>query len=169
VVLSDTVKILDDFRLDLAAAALAASSDKTGSLTADEIMLISSFMGVDDELAALVGSYTYDRDSAYENETVSILVDPEGDGTYVTVTGPVLDLIDTYGSDVWTTLQQPLTLDYQDGDAVQLTTDLSGIYLFTQAADDAVQVIEFVHDGVIGSDVESASSVAEPTSSRSEK
>ncbi|MCG6966268.1 MAG: hypothetical protein LJE59_07150 [Chromatiaceae bacterium] len=59
--------------------------------------------------------------------------------------------------------------DYDDGAAVQVTTDLSGIYLFPQAADDAVQVIEFVHDGVIGSDVESASSVAEPTSSRLEK
>lgn len=135
-------------RLDLAAAAIAASSDKTGVLTADEIVLISSFLDVDDELASFMDTYTYDKDAAFANETVSILVpDPDGEpGDYMTVSGDVLELMATYASDAWTVVQQPEVMEYGNEDAVVLAEDLSGIYLFTQAADDAVQVLEFVHE-----------------------
>jgi hypothetical protein len=141
-----TVLVDPAVRTDLAAAAIAASSDKTGTLSADEIVLITSFLGAEKELAEMLEGYTYDKDSAFANEEVSILVDPEGDGTYFTATGDVLDLISTYASDIWTTVAQPEVKDYADGDPITYTTDLSGIFLFTQAADDAVQVLEFVHD-----------------------
>ncbi len=141
-----TIYVDPAVRLDLAASAIAASSDKTGELTADEIVLISSFLGVDDELASLMESYTYDKAAAFDGEIVSVLVDPEGDGTYFTATGDVLSLIDQYAGDIWNTVSQPEVMAYTDEQSVQYEDALSGIYLFTQAADDAVQVLEFVHD-----------------------
>jgi hypothetical protein len=141
-----TLLVDPSVRMDLAASAIAASSDKTGTLLADEIILISSFMNVDDELGALAVDFTYERDAAFANEEVSILVDPEGDGTYITVTGDVLQLIAVYGDDIFNTVQQPVVQPYDDGAAVVYADELTGVYLFTQAADDAVQVLEFVHD-----------------------
>jgi len=142
-----TVLVDPAVRLDLAASAIAASSDKTGALTVDEIVLISSFMGVDDELGALVsGDYTYDKDAAFAGEEATILVDPEGDGTYITVTGEVLNLMNEYSPDAFNVIQQPVVMDYPNEADVQFEEGLTGISLFTQAADDAVQVLEFVHD-----------------------
>ncbi|MBB3330466.1 hypothetical protein BDK63_001332 [Halomonas campaniensis] len=120
-----------DILLTLAASALAASSDKYGDLTIDEVMGISGFLGVADELSALVGSdsYSYDRESLYGGIEVTVLREVEIDGTiYYQPTSVVL-------------------LDEVVFNTVPTIEDNGyGIDTFTQQADDAVQVLEYVHD-----------------------
>lgn len=118
-----------DVRLDLAAAALAAASDKTGTLNVEEVVNISKFLGVDDELASLVGDYTYDRDTTFNDVTVWVLVETSP-GVYTATEVSVLESV-SFNS-----------VPVVDGD-----TD--GIDRFAQAADDAVQVLEYVHDNAI--------------------
>lgn len=118
-----------DVRLDLAAAALAAASDKTGTLNVDEVVNISKFLGVDDELASLVGAYTYDRTTTFNDVTVWVLVETSP-GVYTATEVSVLESV-SFNS-----------VPVVDGD-----TD--GIDRFAQAADDAVQVLEYVHDNAI--------------------
>lgn len=131
-----TLLVDPDIRMDLAASALAASSDKTGDLTVDEVVLISSFMGVDDELASLVESYTYDRNITYQDTSVFILED-QGDGTWVKVEVDMLDVVD------FSTIER---LEFNaDGDLI-VDINSVGIDVFTQAADDSVQVLEYVHE-----------------------
>lgn len=127
-----TFSVPESVRLDLAASALAAASDKTGELTIDEIVGISSFIGVADELASLVTSYTYDRNATYDGVTVWILVQ-EGD-VYVPKEVSILDSV------VFT--------DVEDN-SIKDNVEATGIDVFTQAADDAVQVLEFVHDNAL--------------------
>lgn len=131
-----TVLVDPSLRLDLAASALAASSDKTGDLTIDEVMLISSFLDVDDDLATLVTDYSYDTQSAYAGEMVTVLVETQPD-VYELKTVPLLSNVE------FNTIDRYYIDD--DGD-VESEHDGEGIDAFVQAADDAVQVIEFVHD-----------------------
>ncbi len=123
-----TFSVPEADRLDLAASAIAAASDKTGDLSVDEIVNISKFMGVDDELAALVGDYTYDR-STYDDVKVWVLVE---------VSPGVLEprLVPVIGTVTFNDLP---TIDADD----------NGIDRFAQAADDAVSVLEFVHDNAV--------------------
>ena len=116
-------------RLDLAASAFAAASDKTGILTVDSIVGISSMMEIDDDLSSVVGSYTYDRTTTYSGVQVWVLneVSP---GVFVTTLVNVLDVV------------QFNTVPVIDGDN-------DGIDQFVQAADDALQVLEYVHDNAI--------------------
>jgi hypothetical protein len=118
----------ESMRLDLAASAIAAASDKTGELTTDEVVNISKFLGVDDELATLVPTYTY-SDSVYDDVKVWVLVE-----TSPGVFEPQLVNITNY-----VTFNPVPAIDGDD----------NGIDRFTQAADDAVQVLEFVHDSAI--------------------
>ena len=118
----------EDVRLDLAASAFAAASDKTGDITIDEVVNISKFLEVDDELAGLVGDYQY-SDAVYDDVKVWILVE-----TSPGVLEPQLVPVSQYV----TFTPVPAI----DGDA-------DGIDRFTQAADDAIQVLEFVHDNAI--------------------
>lgn len=131
-----TFVVPEDVRLDLAASAIAAASDKTGELTIDEIVGISSFVGVDDELASLVSSYDYSRTDTYDNTMVWILSpveDAEGNVTYVPTEVDLLDVVD------WNTVDAASIKDNSD----------YGIDVFTQSADDAVQALEFVHDNAL--------------------
>lgn len=118
----------ESVRLDLAASAIAAASDKTGELTIDEVVNISKFLEVDDDLANLVGDYSYD-DSIYDTVKVWILVETSP-GVFET--------------------REVLVSDYVTFNPVPaIDGDTDGIDRFTQAADDAVQVLEFVHDNAI--------------------
>lgn len=107
-------------------------------MTIDEVVTISSFLGVDDELASYLaagGVDGYSREDTYNGVSVAILepVDTDGDGTpdiWEPVTAPVLEYVD------FNTVDDSSILDNQAG----------GIDTFTQMADDAVQVLEFVHD-----------------------
>ena len=115
----------------LPASALAAGSDKYGDLTIDEVMGISGFLGIADELAALVSSdsYSYSPDDRYGGVTVTVLEEVVIDGT-------------TYYQQTEVNL-----LDEVVFNTVPTIEDNGyGIDTFTQQADDAVQVLEYVHD-----------------------
>lgn len=116
-------------RLDLAASAFAAASDKTGSLTVDSIVGISSMLEVNDALSSVVGSYTYDRTTTYSGVQVWVMVEVSP-GVLVPTLVNILDVV------------QFNTVPAIDGDN-------NGIDKFTQAADDALQVLEYVHDNAI--------------------
>jgi len=124
-------------RLDLAASALAAASDKTGELTIDEIVGISSFIGVDDELAALVGDFTFDPMVTYPDSLkVDILIESTTTpGTFVQTTVEVNDYVD-------------VTVQVEDN-SIKDVEDGNGIDEFADAANTAVQVLEFVHDNAV--------------------
>jgi len=70
--------------------------------------------------------YEYDRTAAYDGVTVTYLSDPEGDGTYITVTESVMEAV--FDGQSWT------------------DSTAGGVDDFTQSADDARAVIEFLHE-----------------------
>ena len=117
----------------VASSALAAASDKTGTLTVDEVMYIAKFLDLDTELSSFVSSWNYERDDVYTDDVkVWILegVDTDGDG--------VLDVY--YPKEV--EINDVVTFNT----VTQIVADGNGIDTFTQAADDSVQVLEYVHD-----------------------
>lgn len=116
-------------RLDLAASAIAAAADKTGDLNVDEIVNISGFMDSADELAALVGSYTYDRNVTYAGVQVWILVETSP-GVFQPQLVNILDVV-------------------QFNDLPTIDGDADGVDRFAQAADDALQVLEYIHDNAL--------------------
>lgn len=113
-----------------AASFLAAASDKAGSINEDMVVYTDSILGVTGA-TPLVGAdgkeyvdftnVTYDRSTTYTG-TVTYLKS-NGDGTYSVVTAPIIDAV--FGGTTYTGTQ----LD-----------------AFTQAADDARAVIEYVHE-----------------------
>lgn len=116
-------------RLDIAASAFAAASDKTGNLTVDSIMGISGFMEVSDALSSVVSSYTYDRTATYKDVQVWIMYEISP-GVLVPKLVNILDVV-TFN-----------TIPAIDGDA-------DGVDKFAQAADDALQVLEYIHANAI--------------------
>lgn len=118
-----------------AASFLAAASDKTGSINEDTVVYTDSILGITGA-TPIVGadgksyydftSATYDRSATYTG-TVTYLKS-NGDGTYTSVTEPIIDAV--FGGTNYTGSQ---------------------IDAFTQAADDARAVIEFVHNNPVPS------------------
>lgn len=116
-------------RLDVAASLLAASADKFGTLNVDQIAYMNSILGIaamtpDDHVD--YSSYDYNRNETYTGNISYYVKRP--DGTVQQVTEPVLDVV--FGG-----------VNYTSGDG-------TGIGDFSQAADDALQMIEFVHENV---------------------
>ncbi|PWE17909.1 hypothetical protein DDZ18_04855 [Marinicauda salina] len=118
---------------DLAASAsfLAAATDKTGAFTSDEVAYINAFLDINtvtegDNVTYSVidySNFTYDRSDAYEGVEVNVLVQQD-DGTW---TVESVDIYETVFGDV-------------DAEAAG-TLDA-----YTQAADDARAVINFLHE-----------------------
>ena len=115
-----------------AASFLAAASDKTTSLTIDKVVDMNTILGISGTLTDATGAtyvdystYSYDRASVYSTTTVDVLIKQE-DGSYV-----------------------PTTVNVYD--AVFNSTEYTGtnVAAFTQAADDALQVIEYIHSNAI--------------------
>ncbi|MDY7117174.1 hypothetical protein RAN53_12540 [Halomonas sp. SSL-5] len=129
-----------DVVLTLAASAFSAASDKYGDLTVDEIMNITSFVGLDAALSSLVDG------SGYEYTTT---IDPDDD-----VTSTRESLYDTMiwvlapveGTDYFEQVQVNLLEVVPFNTVPSIDVDSDGIDTFTQQADDAVQVLEYVHD-----------------------
>jgi hypothetical protein len=120
----------------VAAAAIAAASDKTGTLTTDEVMYISDFFGLSSELSSFVSAWNYERDDVYTDDvTVWILegVDNDGDGEF----------------DVYYPKEVVINEVVEFNTIDPIVNDGNGIDTFTQAADDSVQVLEYVHDNAI--------------------
>lgn len=161
-----TFLVSESDQLDLAASLLAAGSDKTAALTVDRVVNVSEFLGVADALGDLVTGYTYDGTTLTYNSEVWINVQIAGMDT-------PLDLSDDVYQSVAVNLVNGTTIILNDGSQLdvpgvsfetvpntvdengdnELTAadagDLDGIDGFTQAADDALQVIEYVHDSGI--------------------
>ncbi len=126
-----------------AANLFAAAADKTGTILVDNVVYMNSILDITGSIADPLdptntteyvdfSSYTYDRSDAYGDVTASVLVyvpDPDGDGALTESWVPQEVNIYTavFGGS-------------EDGIA---TDDAAG---FAQAADDALQVIEFIHE-----------------------
>jgi hypothetical protein len=122
-----TLTVNSTVALDLAAAAFAAASDKTGTLSVDGIAYISGFLDVN--ISAAVDTFTYNREDAYKDVTVWILVETSP-GIFEPQEVNILDVV-------------------QFNTITPIDDDGNGIDTFTQAADDALQVIEYVHDNAL--------------------
>lgn len=125
--LVDGTKTSADFAS--AASFFAAASDKTATLTVDKIVDMNTILGVSGTLTDTTGAtyvdystYSYDRAATYSSTTVKILV-KQSDGSYLPTTVNVYDAV--FSSTAYT------------------GTNVSA---FTQAADDALKVISYVHD-----------------------
>ncbi len=147
-------------QLDLAASLFAAASDKTASLSVDNVVTVSSFLGVNDELANLVANYTYDgATEAYKDTSVWVNVQVAGTETPEDLSDDVYQSVQVNLVDGATIIYDgqtitvpgvtfetvPNTVD-NNGDGTLDANDNDGIDAFTQTADDALQVLEFTHD-----------------------
>jgi hypothetical protein len=106
----------------LKASLLAAASDKTGTLTLDTVMYMLPIVGVTDDLSTV----SYDRATTYSTVMTTVLVTTDGGTTWTAKTVSVYDAV--FGG---TNVTVPAT---------------SGATAFTQSADDALQVLEFIHE-----------------------
>ena len=143
--------------LDLAASLLAAAADKTGTLSVDYVMSVSTFLGVADNLSAVVDSYTYAGASSTYNIEVPLLVETSPGvyqpamvnlvtGAYALISDP--SVTGTTETVVFSTL--PSSVDESGDNLPDPTMDTTdGVTAFTQTADDALQVLEFVHDNPV--------------------
>ena len=134
--LNDDIDGNETFTLDQTDSLLAAAASKFGNVSLDMVVYLNTILGLnetaDDGTVDYVdlADFSYDRTAAYTNPDgtpvmVSYLTDPEGDGTYVTVTEPLIDAV-------------------FDGE----TATADGATGYAQSTDDAVQVIEFIHEPI---------------------
>ena len=109
-----------------AAAFLGAASSKTKEITVDTVVYLNSILGINNPEDGYydLGGFSYDRASVYGG-SVTYLSDADGDGVYVEVTRPIMDVV----------------FESQDYSG-------SGADAFATAADDARAVIEFVHEPI---------------------
>lgn len=117
---------------DLAASAafLAGATDKTSPFTADEIAYIDAFLRINTASEGSVtysvidySDFTYDRSDTFGDVETTVLIQ-QADGTWVPETVDVYEAV--FGS---TDLTASGTLD-----------------AYTQAAEDAREVVEFIHE-----------------------
>ena len=116
-----------------AASFLAAASDKATTLTIDKVEDMNTILGITGTLTDShtdttyvdYSTYSYDRESVYGDVTVSVLV-KQDDGSYLPTTVNVYETL--FNSTEYTG---------------------SNVAAFTQAADDALKVITYVHDNAI--------------------
>ena len=107
----------------LKASLLAAASDKTSTFTLDTLMYTNPILGVTDD----VSTFTYDRYTTYKDTVVTVLVKQPDGVTYVATDVNIYDVLFNKTNDTTTT----------------------GAADFAQAVDDALQVIEYVHDNEV--------------------
>lgn len=110
--------------LDTAASLFAAGADKTGDITLDEVVYINGFLGLNDD----ADGYTHYRPVSYNGlgrfgDVEATVLVQAGEGTWEVQTVNVFETV--FGN-----------------------TDAEGSNArgFTQAADDALQVIEYIHE-----------------------
>ena len=120
---------------DLAASKsfLAAATDKDGVFTSDEIAYLDTFLGINTTSVGDVtysvidySGFTYDRSDTYSGVTTNVLV-LQSDGTYKVESVDVYETV--FGS-----------VD---------ATESGSLNAYTQAADDARAVINFIHEYAI--------------------
>jgi len=108
----------------LAASLLAGGADKTGEITLDFLVYFNVITGITDTGTYVdYGTFDYDRATTYSGEITYFV--QAADGTVTEVTKPILEAVFN---------NEPYT-----------SADGAGASDFTQAADDALQMIEFIH------------------------
>jgi hypothetical protein len=117
--------------LEASSSFLAAATDKTGAFTSDEIAYIDAFLGINTVTVGDVtysdidySSFDYDRSDTYDGVMVDVLV-------YNDVTG----VWEEQTVDIYTTV-------FGDTDV----TVGGSLDAYTQAAEDARMVIEYIHE-----------------------
>jgi len=118
-----------------ASSLLAAATDKTVPMSIDQIVYVNSMIGLDGTIDGMDGisyidysTFSYDRSDVYENVMAEVLIKVGDD--WVAQTVNIYDVV--FG-----------TQDYVSS---------SGIDGFTQAADDARAVINYIHEYEIPAD-----------------
>ena len=115
-------------RLDLAASLFAGAADKTGTISVDMVAYLNVIYGIAEMTPTDYVNYSslsYDRSDLYGDVEITYN-ELNPDGTTVPVSGNILELV--FGG---TTV-----------------ADSGGIDAFTVATDDALQVIEFIHESI---------------------
>jgi len=107
----------------LKASLLAAAGDKAGTISLDTVMYINPIIGVTDDLS----TFDYNRADVYGDVVVTVLVKQEDGTTYIATPVNVFEAV--FGS-------------------LADTTSV-GAADFATATNDALQVLEFVHDNEV--------------------
>ncbi len=116
------------------ASLFAAAADKTGTITVDTVVYMNSILGINN-LAANPDQYydfstvNYDRATTWSSATATVLV-LQPDGSYKPTVVSLYDAV--FGSTNWVD-----------------PTAVGGADDFAAAANDYLQVIEFVHDNAV--------------------
>lgn len=133
-ILPDSNTALSQADLDLAASLFAAAADKTSVVTVDMVVYMNSILGIEGTLAdgyVDFSTYSYDRAAALDGITATVLVE-QPDGSYIVKEVAVLDAVFGGADGVFDPATENVTASMVDG--------------FTAASDDALQVLEFIHD-----------------------
>lgn len=113
------------------ASLLAAASDKTGTITVDTVVYMNSILGINTPTSYYdFSTYDYDRYTTWSNVTVTVLVLQSDGVTYVATPVNVYEAV--FSSTNWV---DPTTVGGADD--------------FATAANDYLQVLEFVHDNAV--------------------
>jgi hypothetical protein len=111
------------------ASLFAAAADKTGTVLVDTVVYMNSILGVNTDTTYYdYSTYNYDREATWKDATAVVLV-LQDDGSYKEETINLYDVV--FDNTDWT------------------DTTSGGADDFAQAADDYLQVIEFVHDNAV--------------------
>ena len=129
-----TTTTLTSQKLVSAADFFAAAADKTSTLNLDQIEYMNTILGISGTLTSATGasfvdysSLTYDRATTYGTLTTSVLVlQPGTTDTYKLTTVSLYDAV--FGSK---------------------DVSLTGAAAFAQAADDSLQVLEYIHNNPV--------------------
>jgi hypothetical protein len=112
------------------AALFAAAADKTGAINVDTVVYLNSVLGINSGTTYYdFSTFNYDRASTWSSVTVTVLV-KQPDGSFLSTPVNVYDAV--FSSTNWT---DPTTVGGADD--------------FASAANDYLQVIEFVHDNEV--------------------
>ncbi len=113
------------------AALLAAASDKTGTITVDTVVYMNSILGINTGNNYYdFSTFNYDRESTWKDVTATVLVYDEVNKVYVPTVVNLYDAV--FNNTNW----------------VDPTTS-GGADDFATAANDYLQVIEFIHDNAV--------------------
>ncbi|MDH3242317.1 MAG: hypothetical protein OEO83_16815 [Alphaproteobacteria bacterium] len=133
-ILPESSTVLTKADLELAASLFAAAADKTSVINVDMVVYMNSILGIDGTLPGDFvdfSTFTYNRASAFAGVTATVLVE-QPDGSYVVEEVSILDAV--FGG--------------ADGSFDPTTDNLQAAKVdgFTAASDDALQVLEFIHE-----------------------
>ena len=143
--LGDVNNTLNNHDLLLAASLLTGAADKTGTMTLDKVIYINSILGIN-QLGSLPGevsgityfdfrSFSYSKEDVYGMQRGSMECRPNFGNMWVL--RPADDTGLLWASDCLNILSE---VHHLRGD------ETMNIRAFTQAADDALQVLEYIHE-----------------------